>query len=217
MENEKQFIRNEINRLKQSLPYKTAASLSEKICRRLIQTEAFQKAHCIALYYSIPGEVRTIALIEEWYKKKIIVLPVVSGNHMNFYPYTGKEHMITGSLNIPEPKMPETDILETDIPETDIPETKLSGTPPGPGNMPAKLIPAENIDLFIVPGIAFDRECNRLGRGKGFYDTFLSGTNKPAIGLCFGFQLKEHIPAEAHDRKMTMVITEDGYHPGGSA
>jgi 5-formyltetrahydrofolate cyclo-ligase len=205
MENEKQFIRNEINKLKQSLPYKTATYLSKKICCRLIQTEAFQKAHCIALYHSIKGEVRTIELIEEWYKKKKIALPVVSGNNMNFYPYTGKKHMITGALNIPEP-----DISGTIRPGSILSNLISSERPLfQTENLPTEMIPAENIDLFIVPGIAFDRECNRLGRGKGFYDAFLSETNKPAIGLCFGFQLKEHIPTETHDRKMTMIITED--------
>ncbi|MDR0698366.1 MAG: 5-formyltetrahydrofolate cyclo-ligase [Tannerella sp.] len=205
MKNEKQFIRDEINKLKQSLPYKTVAYLSEKICRRLIQTEVFQKAHCIALYHSIKGEVRTIELIEEWYKKKKIALPVISGNNMNFYPYTGKEHMIAGALNIPEPNISGT------IHPVNIPAKLMSGekSPFQMESLSAEMIPAEDIDLFVVPGIAFDRECNRLGRGKGFYDVFLSGTDKPTIGLCFGFQLKEHIPTEAHDRKMTMVITED--------
>jgi 5-formyltetrahydrofolate cyclo-ligase len=174
----KQLIRKEIYKLKQSLPDETAAYLSRKICCRLVQTEEFQKAHCIALYYSIKGEVQTVEPIEEWCKKKKIVLPAVSGENMSFYLYTGKEHLIPGTLNIPEPVSPE-------------------------------MIPAENIDLFVVPGIAFDRECNRMGRGKGYYDRFLAETDKPAIGLCFGFQLKERIPTEEHDRKMTMVIAED--------
>jgi 5-formyltetrahydrofolate cyclo-ligase len=175
---EKQLVRKEIHQLKQSLPDETAAYLSRKICCRLVRTEAFQKARCVALYHSIKGEVQTVALIEEWYGKKKIVLPAVSGESMNFYPYTGKEHIIPGALNIPEPDSQE-------------------------------MIPAEDIDLFIVPGIAFDRECNRMGRGKGYYDGFLARTAAPAVGLCFGFQLKEHIPVEEHDRKMTMVITED--------
>ena len=72
-----------------------------------------------------------------------------------------------------------------------------------------ELIPPDRIDLFIVPGIAFDYDCNRMGRGKGYYDRYLSGIDKPVIGLCFDFQLFEHIPCEAHDKKMTVVITEN--------
>jgi 5-formyltetrahydrofolate cyclo-ligase len=183
MGNEKQLIRKEINKRKHSLPDEAVAYLSRKICDRLIRTETFRKAHCIALYHAIKGEVRTTELIEEWHEKKKIALPVVSGDNMSFHLYTGKENLVAGALNIPEPD--------------------TSGT------FPAEMIPAEDIDLFIVPGIAFDRECNRMGRGKGYYDRFLTKTDKPIIGLCFGFQLKEHIPTEEHDRKMTMVITED--------
>ena len=69
-------------------------------------------------------------------------------------------------------------------------------------------IPHDNIDLFIVPGVAFDRNCNRIGRGKGYYDRYLTGINKPMIGICFDFQLIDSIPTEKHDVKMTMVITE---------
>ena len=73
----------------------------------------------------------------------------------------------------------------------------------------SELIPPDRIELFVVPGIAFDYACNRLGRGKGYYDRYLSGINKPIIGLCFDFQLFEHIPWDAHDIKMTQVITEN--------
>ena len=71
------------------------------------------------------------------------------------------------------------------------------------------LIEPKDVDLFIVPGLAFDYAGNRLGRGKGYYDRFLSDTNKPIIGLCFDFQLIESIPHETHDVKMTFVLTEN--------
>ncbi|MDR1407092.1 MAG: 5-formyltetrahydrofolate cyclo-ligase [Tannerella sp.] len=65
-----------------------------------------------------------------------------------------------------------------------------------------------NIDLAIIPGIAFDRRLNRLGRGKGFYDRFLAPFCKPVMGLCFHFQLVDAVPVDEHDRKMTQIITE---------
>ena len=75
------------------------------------------------------------------------------------------------------------------------------------------LIPPDNIDLFVVPGIAFDHACNRLGRGKGYYDRYLAAVNKPVVGLCFDCQLVEILPSEIHDKKMTIVITESiEYH-----
>ncbi|MDR3260860.1 MAG: 5-formyltetrahydrofolate cyclo-ligase [Tannerella sp.] len=64
-------------------------------------------------------------------------------------------------------------------------------------------------DVIIAPGIAFDRQLNRLGRGKGYYDRLLSVHPAPAIGICFQFQLFDRVPADDHDRKMTLVVTEE--------
>lgn len=65
-----------------------------------------------------------------------------------------------------------------------------------------------DIDLIVVPGIAFDRRLNRLGRGGGYYDRLLSMAEVPAVGLCFDFQLFEAIPTEPFDKKMDMIVTE---------
>ncbi|HEY9124723.1 MAG TPA: 5-formyltetrahydrofolate cyclo-ligase [Bacteroidales bacterium] len=64
----------------------------------------------------------------------------------------------------------------------------------------------EQIEALIIPGIAFDKSGNRLGRGKGYYDRFLSTSNAFKIGVCFEFQLFESIPALPHDVKVNMVI-----------
>lgn len=63
------------------------------------------------------------------------------------------------------------------------------------------------IDLAVIPGVAFDPSGNRLGRGKGYYDRLLPHLSCPLIGVCFPFQLVDHIPVEPHDMKMTEVIT----------
>lgn len=63
-----------------------------------------------------------------------------------------------------------------------------------------------NIDLAIIPGMAFDKSCNRLGRGKGYYDRLLPHLRCPLIGLCFQFQYLDSIPVEAHDRKVDIVL-----------
>ncbi|MDR2139248.1 MAG: 5-formyltetrahydrofolate cyclo-ligase [Tannerella sp.] len=64
-------------------------------------------------------------------------------------------------------------------------------------------------ELILVPGVAFDRRLNRLGRGKGYYDRFLSAHPVPAAGVCFQFQLFDRIPVDSHDRKMTWIVTEE--------
>ncbi len=63
------------------------------------------------------------------------------------------------------------------------------------------------IDLIVIPGIAFDQNMNRMGRGKGYYDRFLPQTKAVKIGICFDFQLMENIQAEDFDVKMDLIIT----------
>lgn len=66
------------------------------------------------------------------------------------------------------------------------------------------------IDLAIIPGVAFDRQRNRMGRGKGFYDRLLPQIKTSKIGICFNFQLLENtLPYENTDIPMDKIITED--------
>ncbi|OIP83170.1 MAG: 5-formyltetrahydrofolate cyclo-ligase [Porphyromonadaceae bacterium CG2_30_38_12] len=65
----------------------------------------------------------------------------------------------------------------------------------------------KQIDLVIVPGVAFDRKRNRLGRGKGYYDRYFNNKKVTKIGVCYDFQLLENIPADSYDIKMDKVIT----------
>ena len=67
---------------------------------------------------------------------------------------------------------------------------------------------AKELDLIFVPGIAFTRLGRRVGRGGGFYDRLLPLYNATRIGIGFDFQWMEHIPVEAHDSLMDIVITE---------
>lgn len=63
-------------------------------------------------------------------------------------------------------------------------------------------------DLIVVPGVAFDRNGNRIGRGRGYYDRFLcKHLNIKRIGICFDFQLVDKVPTEPNDIKMDEVIT----------
>jgi 5-formyltetrahydrofolate cyclo-ligase len=67
----------------------------------------------------------------------------------------------------------------------------------------------EDLQLIIVPGVAFDRAGNRIGSGHGYYDRFLSQTSAPRVGLAFRMQIIEKIPAGSHDQKMDFIVTED--------
>jgi len=175
----KQQLRLKVGSLKKSYSAETLQTLSEVICTRLMQSPLVRAASRIACYYALPDEVQTANFIEKCSAHKVILLPVVDGKRLRWFPYLGKDKLQTGAFGIMEP--------QTDSDE----------------------ITTENIDIAIVPGIAFDRQRNRLGHGKGFYDRAFATFDKPTIGLCFGFQLFDAIPADIHDRKMTQIITEN--------
>jgi len=68
-------------------------------------------------------------------------------------------------------------------------------------------IALNHFDLVLVPGMAFDLNGNRLGRGQGFYDRILSAASGIKCGLAYDFQLLEAIPAEPHDAKVNFIFT----------
>ena len=67
-------------------------------------------------------------------------------------------------------------------------------------------VESSDVDLVIVPGTAFDKQNNRLGLGKAFYDKFLVNLHAYKLGICFDFQLLESIPAEKHDIPVDEVL-----------
>ncbi|MBI2659134.1 5-formyltetrahydrofolate cyclo-ligase [Candidatus Woesearchaeota archaeon] len=78
-----------------------------------------------------------------------------------------------------------------------------------PEPIEAMKIAHKNIDLVLVPGIAFDKEGHRIGYGYGYYDKFLRKAPKAVkIGLAFDFQLVDKIPKETHDVPVDMIVTE---------
>ena len=132
----------------------------------------------IMLYSALPDEVPTQILIDQLaVQGKTVLLPrVISDTDMELHRYTGKQDLQTGAYNILEP----TGELFTDY---------------------------EAIDIAIVPGMAFDDDGHRLGRGKGYYDRFLSRVpNIYKIGLCFSWQMVDHVPFDEHDIMMDEVI-----------
>lgn len=69
-------------------------------------------------------------------------------------------------------------------------------------------VDAADIEMVVVPAVAYDARGNRLGRGKSFYDRFLASTPAVKVGVGYDFQLLDEIPAEPHDVPMDIVITQ---------
>lgn len=176
---DKNKLRNQIRILKRKYSEEALRLQSEKICQTLEQHHLFQTAKTILLYHSLPDEVGTHELIRKYCVKKNILLPVVHGDTLEIRRYTNDENLV------PEEKY---GIYE--------PQGKA-------------YTDTEQIELAIIPGMAFDLNGHRLGRGKGYYDKLLDTLKGPTykIGLCFWFQLLPHIPCEQHDVIMDEIIS----------
>lgn len=140
--------------------------------------ESFGKASSILVYWSMNDEVVTHDAVERWSKFKQVYLPVVKNDDLEIVKFEGVANMK------PEPIF---GILEP------VSEDRVG---------------IEAIDLIIVPGVAFDRQCRRLGRGKGYYDRLLTKSAAVKIGVAFDFQLVDEVPTESFDVSMDMVVTE---------
>ena len=70
--------------------------------------------------------------------------------------------------------------------------------------------PGKKIDFWMIPGIAFDKNGNRLGWGKGYYDTLLKNVKGIKCGICYDIQVINEIPVEKHDITMDIIISESG-------
>jgi len=70
--------------------------------------------------------------------------------------------------------------------------------------------PVDEIDLLVVPGIAFDKKGYRLGFGKGYYDKFLAKKEVFSVGLAYSFQLIDSLPRGEYDKRLDAIATEDG-------
>lgn len=143
------------------------------------QLPQFERAQTVLLYWSMDDEVDTHPFVERWYRRKKLLLPCVEGDHLLLRPYTGPECMQAGAQ---------------------------FGIGEPTGTVFDRL---EEIDMIVVPGVAFDRRGNRMGRGRGFYDRLLSTTPTAyKVGVAFDFQMFDAIPVEPFDMPMDKVIHE---------
>jgi 5-formyltetrahydrofolate cyclo-ligase len=74
------------------------------------------------------------------------------------------------------------------------------------------IIPLNRLDLVLVPGVAFDLDGHRLGRGKGYYDRLLAETNGSTCGVAFDQQIVSQVPSEPHDVRLSCILTPTRWH-----
>lgn len=173
----KKSLRKQIRQTKKEYTLAQKQELSKPIFETIEQLPEFINSKIILLYWSMDDEVFTHDFIIKWYKQKTILLPCVEGDDLILRQFTGMSSMVEGK---------DFGILE----------------PKGQVFEDISLI-----DLMIIPGVAFDKSCNRMGRGRGFYDRLLQHTNCKKWAIAFDFQMVESVPTEEFDIKMDKVIT----------
>lgn len=186
------LIREQKRRLRQtalerrrSLPDRQERSL--RIWERIFRIPEFHQAQTIACYVALPEEVQTeIGLRRILEEGKRLVVPYCRGSDLELCRIFSLDEISPGHWGIGEPK----EELRQD---------------------PARKVVAEEVDLFLVPGVAFDRQGGRLGFGKGYFDRLLRRARQSAcrVGICFACQLFDKLPQLPHDIRMNILVTEE--------
>ena len=176
----KNKIKESILEKRNSLPKESILEKSRKIENNLFNLSQFKKSKVIMFFVSFNSEVNTHDMIRKSLQSKTVAVPKVA------------EHEIEPSV-----------ILDID---SLVASGKFGILEP----IEPMKIAYKNIDLVLVPGLAFDREGHRIGYGFGYYDKFLRKVPRAAkIGLCFDFQVVDRIPREEHDVPVDMIVTEE--------
>jgi 5-formyltetrahydrofolate cyclo-ligase len=153
---------------------------SHTVCLALDRwLRAHPELKTIAVFAALPGEVNLLDFIAN-HPHLNWAYPRVSGHDLIFHTVKNHaEELVSGSFGI----------LESSIPHSEISSFA--------------------IDAFLCPGLAFDRDGGRLGRGRGFYDRMLENARPDAlkIGVCFPFQIVPNTFSEPHDIRMDEVIS----------
>jgi 5-formyltetrahydrofolate cyclo-ligase len=156
---------------------------SQQIWQYLQTLPAYHNAAVVFAYVALPYEVQTLPMIRAMLHacKTVVVPRVASENTLELFAIASEAQLRPGVYGILEP-------------EPD----------------PQRAVAVCDLELALIPGIAFSLVGHRLGQGAGYFDRFLEQLAAPAWGLAYAFQLCEQLPVEAHDRGVQGVITEKG-------
>jgi len=176
-------MRKEIQKLLERMTAEEITAKSQSACERLIPEREFRDAEAVMMYVPMRGEVDTSQLaIACWQQDKTVLIPKVDWEHRHM-------HVVTCRSLADE-----------------MVKSKY-GVPTPVGGEPW---PIQQIDLVIVPALAYDLHGHRVGHGGGFYDRFL---DQPLLrartcGLAFEEQVVEELPVHDHDQSIDMLVTD---------
>lgn len=192
---EQQALRREKQATRRQLSAHSRLTFSEQIAERLVATSFYRRAKHIGCYLAFGAEVETDAIVEQiWRDNKKCYLPRITGgqqNRLRFMPFKPGTHLTRNRFGIYEPQIK--------------------------GRTTANLL---RLDLVIVPLVAFDSTCNRIGMGGGFYDRSLHFRRnrthwiKPILaGVAFDCQHAAVIEGNSWDVRLDYVVTESTIYP----
>ena len=157
---------------------------SEAIRRKVFRLTAFRQAKTVWCYVSLPYEVQTWRLIDAMLKKgKRVVVPMTT---------PGSKRLRLSELHHPR---------------AELTRGAFGVWEPAPDAV--RPVSVREINLALVPGLAFDRAGHRLGHGHGYVDRFLARLPRttPTVGLAYRFQILDRLPTAAHDHAVQTILT----------
>ncbi len=181
----KHALRTQVRRVRKELAPEEVRSASARIQRRVADLAAFKTARVVGCYVALPHEVQTAKLMEKaWASGKKVCVPARETQ--------GGDYRMAW--------------LERG-------EATARGSYRIPQPAEFRPAPVRDIDLVIVPAVAFDRRGRRLGHGGGHYDRLLAGCRGLKVGLAFEVQIVDSIPTEHLDIPVDLVVTEQRIYP----
>ncbi|MCL4078241.1 5-formyltetrahydrofolate cyclo-ligase [Coriobacteriia bacterium Es71-Z0120] len=166
------------------------AAAAERVAAMVLALPEITNARTVAAYGAMPEELDVQPLIEAlWGIGVCVALPrVVSPTDVSLHRYRRGDELCRGPYGLKEP------------------------CPDAPA------VAVEDVDAFVVPGVAFDLACNRLGMGAGYYDRLLAKARPDAriVGVAYDEQIFISIPCTPNDRPVDVLVTPRGVfrHPG---
>ena len=178
----KGILRDRCRDLRKEMDMDYLRDASDAITKHILASEAYRDAGTIFVYMSYGKEVITDGFIAQALAdgKKICIPLCLPENQMEAKCYTGPEDLHSGKYGIREPRED------------------------------AETVAREEIDLALIPCVACDKRCNRLGHGAGYYDRYLEGTDFVKMALCPEKMILSNVAVDALDVPMDAVVTEEG-------
>jgi 5-formyltetrahydrofolate cyclo-ligase len=188
----KETIRNEMRRELRAMSAQSRADESHRVCDAVLASDIYKSATSVMGYLPLADEVDITPILEDCLSTgKLLSAPAIDWENRQLSPV--QIHDLQKDVRIGKHSVPEP-----------------TGTVP--------IAPA-SLDLLLIPALAFDTNCSRLGRGAGFYDRFLkpiSHQKRPfLLGIAFEMQIVKQIPTAPHDQPVGAVATPTRWIPAG--